>query len=194
MKGISTPVFLVKFQKGLADRKRLPLAHFIRVLEEVRFMIEEAGREVLVETGINRPDTDFGLELVAGNDGIVFREGSVQVLIAITNHVQAATATAERIIGTIQTLTNMKPSSPTEEIDRQIVRRLNRIAQIQRSDNTELQLVFKYPGEAEHQTGTFGQSAIESALTLQTPIFKVENTSRDRDYIAAFDEAYGSEK
>jgi hypothetical protein len=177
IRGISTPVFIVKLQKGLADRQRLPLAHVVRVLEEVRYMIEEAGREVLRDKGIDLSKIDFGLELVAGTSGTVFRKGSVQAVIAITNHVQAGATAAKRIVATIDTLNSMKPSSPSEDLDQHIVRRLNRIGQIQRTDKTELRLVFKRPGRSLEKSATFGQDAIDSAWSLQAPIFSVENTN-----------------
>ena len=68
---IDSPVFTIKLQKGLAERQRLPLADVISVLEEVRQMIADVGREIQRDLGIEKPTGDFGLELLAGAQGIV---------------------------------------------------------------------------------------------------------------------------
>ena len=47
---LDAPVLIVTLQKGLADRQMLPLDHVIRVLEEVRQMVLDAGRK-FSETG-----------------------------------------------------------------------------------------------------------------------------------------------
>ena len=72
---MDSPLFVVRLEKGLADRQRLPLAHVISVLEEVRQMILDAGRELQADIGIEQPVLDFGLELIAGPDGVVFQPG-----------------------------------------------------------------------------------------------------------------------
>ena len=59
-------LFTIIFRKGLADRKRLPLAHVIRTLQEVDELIREVGRQVQKERGIENPTGDFGIELLAG--------------------------------------------------------------------------------------------------------------------------------
>ena len=41
-------IFTLKFEKGLADRNRLPLEQVIKILQEFRQMIIEAGREIRI--------------------------------------------------------------------------------------------------------------------------------------------------
>ena len=43
---LDAPVLIVTLQKGLADRQMFPLDHVIRVLEEVRQMVLDAGRKI----------------------------------------------------------------------------------------------------------------------------------------------------
>jgi hypothetical protein len=167
-------VFVVKLQKGLADRQRLPLSHVISVLEELRQMISEAGREIEKDMGIDRPTGDFGLELVAGNSGIVFRKGSVQAHIAITEHVKIGTAAAERIIHTVEMLSSKKPPVAVTQTDRNIIRRLNRIAKVQKADRTELQIIVERPRH-KPAAALFGEAAIAAAWTLQAPVMEVED-------------------
>jgi hypothetical protein len=95
------PIFIVKLQKGLADRQRLPLDHVIRVLEEVRQMVADAGRDIQRDMGIDHPTAEFGLELLAGADGVVFRKGSVQAQIAVTSNLKTGVLAATRIVETI---------------------------------------------------------------------------------------------
>src|SRR5207248_1993626 len=57
-----------------------------------------------------------------------------------------------------------------------IVRRLNRITKIQRTDRTELQIAVLPPsGERQIQKqATFGPAAAEAAWSIQAPVFKME--------------------
>ena len=137
-------------------------------------MISEAGREIEKDMGIDRPTGDFGLELVAGNSGIVFRKGSVQAHIAITEHVKIGGAAAERIIHTVEMLSSKKPLAAATQTDRNIIRRLNRIAKIQKADRTELQIVVRRPRHKPAEA-IFGEAAIAAAWTLQAPVMEVED-------------------
>ncbi|MGA2218060.1 MAG: hypothetical protein ABSG51_08235 [Terracidiphilus sp.] len=149
------PIFVVKLQKGLAERQRLPLEHVIRVLEEVRQMVADAGRDIQRSMGIDRPTGEFGLELLAGTDGVLFRKGSVQVQVALTSNVETGILATARILETIDSL-GKKKYAPTDESDRSIIRRLNRIAKIQETDKTEMQFSLEKAG-------------------AKAPVFQVEN-------------------
>jgi len=83
-KNLTDPVFTVKLEKGLADRKRLPLSHVISVLDELRQLITEIGKDLQRRKGIANPTGDFGLELLAGENGMAFRGGSVEANIVIS--------------------------------------------------------------------------------------------------------------
>jgi hypothetical protein len=170
------PVFIVKLQKGLADRQRLPLDHVIRVLEEVRQMVADAGREIQRDMGIDNATAEFGLEILAGTDGVVFRKGSVQAQVAITTNVQTGVLAATRIVETIESLSKKK-YAPTTDTDRTIIRRLNRIARIQETDKTEMNFAVKKPGKGARTAATFGEAAIASAFSMQAPVFQMEDTT-----------------
>jgi hypothetical protein len=105
---ISSPTFIVKLEKGLADRQRLPLDHVLRVLEEVRQMIIDAGREIQSDIGMEKPSAEFGLELVADPQGILFKAGSVQAEIAITSNAHIGVLAAKRVVDTVGSLSKKK--------------------------------------------------------------------------------------
>ncbi len=185
---LDSPVFIVRLEKGLADRQRLPLQHVISMLEEVRQMIGEAGREIQREMGFERPTGDFGLELIAGANGILFQPGSVQAHIAITQDVKAGILAAERVVSLIDRLGHSGFQEVEEPSEKQIVRRLNRIAKFQRMDKTELRMAVKKPNVQVEQA-VFGDAAIEMIRSLQAPVFEMEGMTifgklyelRDRD-------------
>jgi hypothetical protein len=168
------PVLIVKLQKGLADRQRLPLEHVIRVLEEVRQMVADAGRELQQSMGLDRANGDFGLELLAGADGVVFRKGSVQAQIAVTTNVETGILAASKIVDTINSLGNKKYAQ-VDEADRQIIRRLNRIASIQETDKTEMMFSVRRPGVRARFAATFSEVAIATASSMQAPVFQMED-------------------
>jgi len=121
---LDSPVFTIKLQKGLADRKRLPLSDVLTILEEVRQMIADVGREMQRDRGMERPTGDFGLELLAGTNGILFKPGSVQAQVAITTHIEIGTSATQRVVSTIDALSRKRPIIVTEA-DRSVIRRLN---------------------------------------------------------------------
>jgi len=170
---IDSPVFVIRLEKGLADRQRLPLAHVISVLEEVRQMIIEAGREIQRDLGAERPIGDFGLELLAGPGGIVFRPGSVEAQIAITSNVDAGILAARHVIRTVDSLAKKKPAVNTEA-DRNIVRRLNRVNRTRETDKTELHLALVGTSASKPEQATFNATAAASAWSLQAPVFEME--------------------
>jgi hypothetical protein len=169
-----SPVFVVKLQNGLADRHRLPIDHVIRVLDEVRQMISDAGREILRERGSDKPNVDFGLELLAGPGGIVFQKGSIEAQIAITSNVEVGILATQHLVATIEGLSN-KRFTPVTEADQSIVRRLNRVASIQQADKTELNLTLKEPGAHKRIGATFGEAARAAAWSIQAPVFQMED-------------------
>lgn len=173
---IDCPVFTIKLQKGLADRQRLPLADVIAVLEEVRQMIADMGREIQRDRGIEKPTGDFGLELLAGPRGILFKSGSVQAHVAITSNIDTGILAAQRVVTTVDSLSKKKPAIATDA-DRNVVRRLNRINKIRDRDKTELHLVLQRPGKHKPVQATFDANAAATAWSLQAPVFEMEATT-----------------
>lgn len=171
---LDAPVIMVKLQKGLADRKMLPLDHVLRVLEEVRQMILDAGKEIQRDSGLEHPTAEFGLELLAGEKGIAFQGGSVQAQIAITSNTRSGLLAAQRIVHTVNALRS-KQFAPSTDADRSIVRRLNRVAQIQQTDKTELQVAVAKPGTKKIQEAIFGEAAAATAWAIQAPVFQMQD-------------------
>jgi hypothetical protein len=91
------PILTVRLTEGLATRNRLPLDHVLRVLSEIKGMLEDASRKVALAEGVTDPD--LGIELVAG-----FRKGSVQADLAITRHTEIGTLAAVQVLGNVQLL------------------------------------------------------------------------------------------
>jgi hypothetical protein len=58
---LDEPILIVKLQRGLAERQRLPLDHVLRVLEEVRQMVADAGRDIHRNMGLEHQTVEFGL-------------------------------------------------------------------------------------------------------------------------------------
>jgi len=168
-----SPVFTIKLQNGLAERQRLPLADVLTVLEEVRQMIADLGREIQRDMGLEKPNGDFGLELLAGEHGVLFRPGSVQAHIAITSHVDTGLLAAQRLVATVKSLSRKRPSIATDA-DRSVVRRLNRIYKISNRDKTELQLTLQRPGKPKKVQATFDANAAATAWSMQAPVFEME--------------------
>lgn len=170
---VDSPVFTVQLQQGLANRQRLPLADVLSVLEEVRLMILDTGRDIQRDLGIEKPTADFGLELLAGPEGILFSPGSVQAHIAITSNVDNGVLAAQRVMSTVNALAKKQVTVSTEA-ERNVVRRLNRINRVQERDKTELRLVLRMPGNHKPAEATFNAAAAAGALALQAPVFEVE--------------------
>jgi len=174
-KSFNETVLSIKLQKGLADRKRLPLVHVISVLEEVSQMIAEVGRDLQRQKGIPSPTGEFGLEILAGSKGLLFLPGSLQAHLAITQDVQTGILAAQRVVRTVRLMEEDKfPPAEDEEINAHIVRRLNRIARIQELDKIEMHLAVKVPGYPKSMEATFGTTAVALARSLQAPTFRME--------------------
>jgi hypothetical protein len=81
------PVITVKLRKGLADRNRLSLVHFLTVLDEFRQMMVSVGKRIQRERGSIAPTGDFGLEIIAEGTGGTVKPGSVWSPLAITSNI-----------------------------------------------------------------------------------------------------------
>jgi len=173
------PLFIIKLQKGLAERKRLPLAHVLSVLDELRQLVSEIGRDLQRRRGTPNATGDFGLEIEAGESGIAFRSGSVETNVALTERPGTGVKAIEAILATITLLNSedFAEESADKQIDRRIVRRLSRIARVQKRDRTEMKLGILKPGQTEAMTATFGSNGIAAVRSLQAPTFRVDGTT-----------------
>jgi hypothetical protein len=172
------PVITVKLRKGLADRNRLPLAHFLNVLDEFRQMMVSVGKRIQRERGADAPTGDFGLEIIAGDTGNAVRLGSIWSPLAITTNPAVGILAAQEVISTLNRLEQDDGIvDPNIQIDRELIRRISRIARIQRADRTELEISITRPGYPEALAATFGSPGLSSIRALQSPTFEVEGIS-----------------
>ena len=171
-------IVTIKLQKGLADRMRLPLADVLGVLEEFRLMVAEAGRKIQRERGMANATGDFGLELVAGETGKLFKPGSVQAPLAITNNTSIGILAVQEVVNALNALeADEGVPEPNRQYDRLMLRRISRVARIQNRDRVELHISLNRPGIVTPQTATFGTSGIASLTALQTPTLEVQGMS-----------------
>ncbi|MGA2592464.1 MAG: hypothetical protein ABSH32_21340 [Bryobacteraceae bacterium] len=173
------PILTVKLEKGLADRQRLSLAHVIGVLDQIRNMIAEVGRDLQRQNGVPQPSGDFGLELIAGASGAVVRKGSITAHIALTQNTQAGLEATRQVVKTIELLDREELAGvdPRDQIDARIVKGLIRIARIQRLDKTEMRIALKGFGQRKPIVARFGESGMAAVRSLQASTFTVEDVT-----------------
>jgi hypothetical protein len=188
---MAEPIFVVKFERGLADRHRLPLAHVLSVLEEVRQMIASVGRDIQKLHGIENPSGDFGLEILAGRDGLVLKKGSIQAQIAITRDVEHGMLAADSVLSAVQKLSRVRQPQAAlqlrDPLEHKIVRYLDRIAKIQSVDQTETRFTMKRPapnGDGQlkpahpiRTSAVFGASAMRSIKEARLPAFATDKVT-----------------
>jgi len=166
-----TTHLIVSLSEGLALRNSLPLDHVLRVLTELRSMIETTGRRIQRERGIENPTGDFGVELVAG-----FRRGSVKAMLRFTRDVHNAIDAAEEVVSTVRTLRaearRRKPPRETPDLDPRVVNKLNNLAKLQEIDHTVLTLTLQ--ARERRMKAVFDDEAIRYAATFRAPTFTME--------------------
>jgi len=182
MARLSTPVFSITLDKGLANRYRLPVEQVISVLTEVRQMIEDVGRGIWQDKGGTGP-VGFGLELLAEEDGAIFRKGSLHARIAITSNVEVGLLAAQRVVSTVQELSSAqrKPVKYATELNdaaqARIVAGLGRIAYVYERSKTDAQFAITTPKAFRQEnarprvSATFGAIAVQRIRTLKEPVF-----------------------
>lgn len=185
-------IFHIDFSKGKANRNRLPLAHVVEILQEFDLMIREVGKKIQRDNGVENPDGDFGIELLAGATGIAFAKGSFRTANAITKDVENGLLAVSHIIGTTG-FVERKKSVSVDEYGMPIVRRLSRVAEIQEQDQTEIRLKLAKQGKVT-DTALFtnrGIQAIKSlgeaelaieAITVYGKLKKLADYSKDDEH------------
>src|ERR1700752_968955 len=153
----------IGLKKGVATRNRIPLDHMIATLRGIQNMIRE------VATG------DFGIELVAGKEGIAFRKGSLYTAAEPTKNIERAIQTFQTIINTTDLLQKKTAKQPLAVSDygEEVLRRLPKIAEIQEQDKTELHLTVT-EGRKTLSTSTFGARGLATLRSLESAEFQVE--------------------
>jgi hypothetical protein len=168
-------IFTIIFRKGLADRRRLPLSHVIRTLQEVDELIREVGKQVQKERGIKEPTGDFGIELLAGRSGMVFKAGSLRAENAVTRDLDSAQIVMARVLDTADLLEKQKPPS-IDPANAPIIRRFARISGYQREDRTELGMEWRKAGQRT-KTAKFTEAGIETIESISGAGFTVESVT-----------------
>jgi hypothetical protein len=157
-------VFHIDFQKGKANRNRLPLADVIATLQEFDLMVKEVGRKIQRDRGVENPTGDFGIELLAGPDGIAFEKGSVKTAAAPTKDVENAERTLASVIATTAALEKKRPTA-VDEYGAPVLRRLTRVGNIQENNHTELRLGLVRQGRVIEHT-TFSEKGVSRLRAL----------------------------
>jgi hypothetical protein len=174
MDGSTETTFKVSLSKGMATRYRLPLPHVIKVLTELYDAVRDAGRAVQRERGSQIADGDFGIELLATGEGIVFQKGSVTAEAAITRDVHNGAEAVRRVMHTMSTLERKRPASIGQG-EENTVRRLSLIADIQKKDRVELSLVLNTPQRKNPETALFGDAGIATTDKISASEATVED-------------------
>jgi len=136
-------VFSIVFKKGRAEKNRLPLEDVIATLQQIQQMIRDCGRQIQRDAGIENPDGDFGIELLAGRTGLMFRKGSLKTAAALTQDIPHGILAINTLIDTTDVLERRPKNQKnivTPDYAEPILRRLPRISEIQRENGTELHL------------------------------------------------------
>lgn len=168
-------IFTITFKKGTATQHRLPLAHVIATLQELEYMIREVGKKIQRDRGVENPDGDFGIELLAGTTGIAFKKGSIKAPAAITRDVRNGVRAVSSVIGTIDRV-ERKSVSSVDEYGEPVFRRLPRISTIQERDGTELGLQLVDKGQIK-DTARFSDQGVRVLKELSASEFSVESVT-----------------
>jgi hypothetical protein len=193
-------IFTVTLRHGLADRHRLPLAEAIKLLNEIKLLITDAGKEVERAHGVPDPTGDFGLEILASSSGNMFGRGSVRATVAMTKNIDFAAETVAHLLATLQDLNrpNKKPPERVSRIEAAVISRLDRLAFLSQATKAEAEFRFSAPhtvippGIKHPSKAKFGETAIrrmqeieqsltfeERAVTVYGKLYELRDKSRD---------------
>jgi hypothetical protein len=165
-------IFSIVFKKGMADKNRLPLVHVLSTLREIDSMIREVGRKVQQEAGVQNPDGDFGVELLAGPTGLAFRKGSVEAASALTKDIENGTETIRRIIATTDIIEKKRVIS-IDEYRAPVVRRLAAIVNFQEKDKTEISIRLAFQGRIRERAN-FSERGVRAVRSMSAPELAIE--------------------
>jgi hypothetical protein len=171
-KKIESAVFSIVFKNGKANQHRLPLSHVLATLQELDFMVREVGRKIQRDNGVESPDGDFGIELLAGASGIAFKKGSIKAQAAITRDVRNGVRAVSSVIGTTAQV-EKKSVSSVNDYGEPVYRRLNRIVPLQEQDGTDLRLQLIQKGQVT-ETANFSERGIKVLKELSATEFAIE--------------------
>lgn len=172
----SSVIFSIVFKKGEADKHRLPLAHVISTLQYIEQIVRDVGRQIQRDAGVENPDGDFGIELLAGRSGIAFRKGSLATQATVTRNIQYGVQAIATLIDTTEVIERNQPKKQpvfVSEYSDRIIRRLPKISEIQEQDNTELHLTLAQNNHVLKST-KLGARGRETLRRMESPEGTVE--------------------
>jgi len=150
------------------------------VLQEIRQMINDAGRAIRAQQGVDTTKPlDFGLEIVADDAGNAFAKGSLSAKIAITNNIEVGVAAVYQVLSTIHALrAPRKPDAIAPPATAKIINRLDRIAFVHQKSGADTKLAMSIPkafrtdlAPQAKKTVTFGGAAIKNIVAMREPTF-----------------------
>lgn len=168
----TNPVFSVVFSKGTADQHRLPLAHVLESLSEIAKMIREVGIQVQRANGVENPDGDFGIELLAGEKGGAFYASSVRAEAVITRDIKNGVETMTRIFAVTNTVENKRVRS-VDAYGEPVLRRLAAVGKIQEQDRTEMRMHLVSPRRKPQET-RFSADGVAALREMSTAELEIE--------------------
>ena len=169
-------VFSIVFKKGLADKHRLPLDHVINTLQQIQQMIRDVGRQIQRNAGVENPDGDFGVELLAGQTGLMFQRGSLKTAATVTQDVENGILAINALIDTTDVLEKSKTNLVADEYAESILRRMPKVSQIQETDHTELHLTLRQNNRIIN-SAKFGEKGRETLKRFEAPEVGIEAIS-----------------
>ncbi len=175
-------VLMVRFKDGLATRNRLPLEHVIRVLTELKQMIETTGRDAMKRRGLDDATPDFGLELVGG-----FRKGSLKAHVAITKNPETGIEAAREVLSTIDRLgakprrvvkAKLSGGLPPGPIDGRLVTRLGNIDKVRELDKVNVEVTLIPPkGSGRSVKAEINDRTAEAVAAYRQPTFTLTDVT-----------------
>ena len=171
----ANPVFSIVFSKGTADQHRLPLNHVLEALAEIAKMIREVGIQVQRANGVENPDGDFGIELLAGETGGAFYASSVMAQAAVTRDVSNGLETISRIFRITDTVEKKNVRS-VDQFGEPVLRHLGLVGKIQEKDNTELKMQL-VSGRNKPKETRFSAAGVAALRALGAAEFAIQSVS-----------------
>jgi hypothetical protein len=171
----TSPVFTITFSKGTADQHRLPLIHVLDSLAEISRMIREVGVQVQRANGVENPDGDFGIELLAGEKGGAFYASSVMAQAVITRDLRNGLETMTRIFAVTDTVEKKRVQS-VDNFGEPVLRRLALVGKIQEKDKTEMKMQLVSP-RRKTQVTRFTANGAATLREMNRPELAIESVT-----------------
>lgn len=166
-------VFSIIFKKGLAEKNRLPLEDVINTLQQIQHMIRDCGRQIQRDAGLEKPDGDFGIELIGGPSGLIFRKGSLKTAALVTQDIPHGILAINTLIDTTDLLEKREKNIVTPDYAEPILRRLPRVSEIQRENRTELHLALSQNSHILNRS-KLGEKGRETLKRFEAPEVGIE--------------------